>query len=410
MTSGAWVSQEEKPQPVPGRSPHSRRPARTTAEQLFDHFPYGLFTADASGRVLSVNQACREALPQLTGGPASTPIRCCDLICSRLVGDDQPRCLTEDAIASGETQPEIRIDLGTDQAPGALWVTVSPMGDDGRVVFHLRPGEAGDRRRRSEVQLGAARLRVFALGPTRVETSVEGSIGGSWIEQRPGQVLKFLICTRGRIATAEEIAHALWPEAGATALNSVRYFIHILRTRLEPAREARERSRFIESRRGGYSFDPRCVWLDVTDFEQLVGGGLAVLVAGERTVALQRLERAINLYRDDFLSDEPYAEWALAERDRLRELAARCLSALVELRLGEGDLNAASRHARHLADIEPYDSDAQRRHIELSLRRGRRSEAMRRYDMFRRRLQRDFNEEPDFQLIDLLAPGSPSAS
>jgi DNA-binding SARP family transcriptional activator len=376
----------------PGEAPRLRALRLQEVEELFDHFPYGLFTADPSGRVLNVNRACREALPQITSGPSRKPPTCCDLICSRHVQGDRNRCLTEEAIAAGEPLPEFRIDLGPGDGPEAVWVTVSPLGEEGRVIFHLRPGKAGDRRRRTEAQLGAAsRLRVFALGPTRVETSLEGSIGGNWLEQRPGQVLKFLVCTRGRIATAEEIAQAVWPDAGAAALNSVRYFIHVLRARLEPGREARERSRFVESRRGGYSFDPGRVWLDVTEFEQLAGGGLAVLVAGERAAATQRLERAINLYRDDFLSDEPYAEWALAERNRLRELAARTLSALVELRLAEDDLSTASRHARHLADIEPYDSDAQRRHIEISLRRGRRSDAMRRYDLFRRRLRRDFN-------------------
>jgi DNA-binding SARP family transcriptional activator len=401
-------------------SAHPQQRARFRAsrseevEQLFDRFPYGLFTVDASRRVLSVNRACRETLPevaQIADAPISTPLTCCDLICHRLDAGDLSRCLTDEALAAAGPLPEFRIDLGVENDPDAVWLTVSPLGDDGRTVFHLRPGTAGDRRRRTEAEPGAApRLRIFALGPTRVETSLAGSIGGQWTDQRPGQVLKFLVCTRGRIATAEEIAQALWPDAGAVALNSVRYFIHVLRARVEPAREARAPSRFIESRRGGYSFDLRRVWLDVTDFEQLVGAGLAALVAGERPAALQRLERAMNLYRDDFLADEPYAEWALAERNRLRELAARTLAALVELRLGEGDLNAASRHSRHLADIEPYDSDTQRRHIELSLRRGRRSEAMRRYNLFRRRLRRDFNEEPDFQLADLPSPGGPDLS
>jgi DNA-binding SARP family transcriptional activator len=381
-------------------------------EDLFDGFPYGLFTVDASRVVRSINEAGRKILPQIADGPVSTPLSCCDLICHRIAEGDKPQCLADEAIANAGPLPEIRVDLGEQNDPDAVWVTVSPLGQDERAVFHLRPGRAGDRRRRTEALWGTTpRLRIFALGPTRVETSLAGSIGGQWIEQRPGQLLKFLVCARGRVADAEEIAQALWPDAGAGALNSVRYFVHVLRTRLEPTREARTPSQFIESRRGGYSFDMRRVWLDVAEFEQLVGAGLAALVAGERAAARQRLERAMNLYRDDFLADEPYAEWALAERNRLRELAIRTLGALLELRLADGDVNAAARYARHLADMEPYDSDAQRRHIELSLRRGRRSEAARRYNLFRRRLMRDFNQEPDFELAELLAshPDQPSS-
>ena len=37
------------------------------------------------------------------------------------------------------------------------------------------------------------------------------------------------------------------------------------------------------------------------------------------------------MYRGDFLADEPYAEWALHERDRLRDLAAGALRTLAEI-------------------------------------------------------------------------------
>ena len=51
--------------------------------------------------------------------------------------------------------------------------------------------------------------------------------------------------------------------------------------------------------------------------------------------------------------------------------------------------------------MEPYDSDVQRQYIELCLDRGRRTEAIRRYELFRRRLVREFGDEPDFKLDDL---------
>ena len=269
------------------------------------------------------------------------------------------------------------------------------------MIFHLRAEPPADRRGDGDAALTGPRLRVFALGQTRVESSTAGSIGAEWIEQRPGQVLKYLVCSRRRTADADEIAQALWPSRDIRALSSVRYFIHALRNRLEPSRRPKTASAFVESRGGGYRLDPQRVWIDATEFEQLVSAGLAALLAGERDAAVRRLERATDLYRDDFLADEPYADWALAERDRLRELAGRALSALVELRLADGDLDLAGRQARRLAEMEPYDSDVQRRYIELCLERGRRTEAMRRYDLFRKRLAREFGEEPDFKLEDL---------
>ena len=54
-----------------------------------------------------------------------------------------------------------------------------------------------------------------------------------------------------------------------------------------------------------------------------------------------------------------------------------------------------------LAEMEPLDTDVQRLFIELCLKRGRRSEALRRYSVLRKRLMTVFKEEPDFDLARL---------
>ncbi|MDQ1741265.1 MAG: Bacterial transcriptional activator domain, partial [Pseudonocardiales bacterium] len=56
---------------------------------------------------------------------------------------------------------------------------------------------------------------------------------------------------------------------------------------------------------------------------------------------------------------------------------------------------------QRLAELEPLDVEAQRQLLTLLLRRGRRSEAARRYEVVRRRFRRAFGEEPSFQLAEL---------
>lgn len=373
-----------------------------SADDLFDRFPYGLFTANASGQVLTMNDACRSLLLGDIG-PGDRPLSCCELVCA-WVADEPKTCLSERARAAGGPLPEIRVDLPPQGPASAAWVTAAPLGGDERTVFHLRPGNAADRRARQirAEGLEAPRLRILALGHTWIENGPRESEDRQWIEQRPGDLLKYLVCAGPRSVPANEIAAALWPQGDARALSSVRYFVHVLRKRLEPEREPRAPSAFIESGPGGYRINPQRVWVDAAEFEHLVAAGLTALAAGEQGVALERLERAADLYRGDFLADQPYAEWALLERERLRELAGRALRAAIELRLARDDGGEiAAIHARRLAEMEPYDSDAQRRHIEICIRRGRESEAVRRYDLYRRRMAHDFGQEPEFVLADL---------
>ena len=324
-----------------------------------------------------MNSAGRGLLLAQKRGPSRKLLTCCDLVCRQIVRprfDETPACLTRGALAAGGPLEEVQVNLPPHSPAELAWVTVSLLGGDAGAIFHVRADDS-EATQSVGAPVAAGRLRVFAFGRTRVESSAAGSIGGEWIEQRPGQVLKYLICSRGR-RRGRQIAQALWPETDARALSSVRYCTRSALS-LEPTR-ARESRRASSSPGAADSLNTQRVWVDATEFEELVATASRALAAGERETALHRLEPATNLYRGDFLADEPYAEWALAERDRFQELAGRVLRALIELRLAVDDLEGAARHARRLADTEPYDNDAQRRHIELSLRRSRRTEAVRR--------------------------------
>lgn len=240
-----------------------------------------------------------------------------------------------------------------------------------------------------------ARLRIRVLGETTVETA-GGAVDRAWLSQRPGQLLRYLVC-RHQFVAADQIAEALWPAASAGADENVRYLVHLVRRRLEPQRPPRGRSMSVECLGGAYSLSPG-VWVDAHAFEELVGAGLGALHDGEREVALARLGRALELYRGEFLADEPYADWAIMERERLSAIAADALHSAADIYEQRRELGSALDYARRLVEMDRYDSDVQLRVIRLCLRCGRRSEAARRFGAFRSLLLRDFGEEPEFDL------------
>src|SRR6185295_2392823 len=183
----------------------------------------------------------------------------------------------------------------------------------------------------------------------------------------------------------------------------VRHYIHQLREQLEPSRSGRGQSSLLTRDHGGYVLDRERVIVDADEFESEVAAGLSAVEAGDAERACRHLERAARMYGGDFLADEPYAEWAIAERDRLRTVAANALRALADLRLGSDDVEGALSDLERLVELEPYDVDVHRRLIELALRRGRRTEAVRRYNALRRRMLTTFGEELDFSLSDVAA-------
>ena len=109
------------------------------------------------------------------------------------------------------------------------------------------------------------------------------------------------------------------------------------------------------------------------------------------------------MYRGDFLADDPYADWAFTEREYLRALAGKGLATMAQIAVSSGRLVAAADHLQRLAQLEPFDSHVHQMLIEVCLRRGRRTEALRHYHALRARLQRAFGEQPDFELTHVVA-------
>ena len=352
----------------------------------FELFPRAVMVCDRRGRVVAANARLRADLGVTTGGGSS----CCALLgCGRPGTALENRCVTAEVLARGQELEELCVD----SPAGRLRVIAAPLhGDPSHVAIELRP-----ERRSAGVHPSR---RVYTLGGLRVETD-DGPISADWVDQRAGELLRYLVCERRRIAPADAIAEAIWPQAGSAAGNSVRHFVHVLRQQLEPDRERKAQSRYVICRRGGYALASGRVWVDADEFESEARHGRAAAAAGDLATAEARLTRAAQLYQGDFLSDMPYAEWALAERERLRATACEVLRALADIR-AEGS-EAAAACLEQLAAMEPFDNDVQRRLITTWLRLGRRSRAARHYETFRWRLMREFGERPDFELAGLRA-------
>jgi predicted ATPase/DNA-binding SARP family transcriptional activator len=121
----------------------------------------------------------------------------------------------------------------------------------------------------------------------------------------------------------------------------------------------------------------------------------------------ERLEKAVALYRDNFLVDfylpdsSQFEGWAASRREALRRQALAAMGTLTEMHLAQMEFDQAERIARRQLEIDELRESAHRQLMNLLARTGRRRAALRHYETFRQLLFDELEIEPSTETVAL---------
>jgi len=200
-------------------------------------------------------------------------------------------------------------------------------------------------------------------------------------------LLAYLAVESGRPHTRELLASLLW---GGTGDERAR---HNLRQTLLKIRQIC--GDVIISRGDTVQLDPDACRMDVAEFEALAGSEEA-----------DELLACLDLFRGELLDGlsirEPdYAEWLLMARARLWRLGCQVSDRLTRALIDEDRVDEAIRSLERRLSMDPACEPAHRDLMELLGRVGRRSDALRQYEICREALERSLGMEPSAETAQL---------
>ena len=214
-------------------------------------------------------------------------------------------------------------------------------------------------------------------------------------------LLAFLAVEANRPHRRETLMGLLWPDRPqAAARNSLRQALYQLRQTLA---DSKSPAPYLLVSVKEIRFDPTSdYWLDVAEHESCLSAVRARHPQGQGLCpdCLARLETAVELYRGDFLAGFSLPEcprftwWHLLTQEACHRKAMETLSFLINTYEAQQEHGKVGRHACRQIELEPWRESAYRRYMRILALSGQEGEALRQYEICRKRLAEGMRIEP----------------
>ncbi|MCW3490444.1 BTAD domain-containing putative transcriptional regulator [Dethiobacter alkaliphilus] len=236
-------------------------------------------------------------------------------------------------------------------------------------------------------------LQIITLGQFMVRRGEKVLSQNSSRSNKLWELFKFLITRRDQGMLPEYIVETLWPDGEyADARRALRTPVYRLRQLIDSDCNSGESS--ILFSQGCYNWNPECdYWLDVDEFERLYHQAQE-LSTKNTSAAIELYQKALSLYRGEYLPECSYSEWVLPVRNYYRRLYLQSVLGLTELLKEEANNREIINVYEKVFLIEPYEEEFHTRYLEALLMQGNNKKALSHYEYITAALYRELGIKP----------------
>ncbi|MBK8904516.1 MAG: tetratricopeptide repeat protein [Anaerolineaceae bacterium] len=225
-------------------------------------------------------------------------------------------------------------------------------------------------------------LYATTLGQFSLRRGNQPIVDAAWGSPKAQTLFKYFLTHAGEPVHREDLLNLFWPEtlddeqARNKARGNLNQLIFSVRQALEPYLPSRIHSRYLPLENDVYTLLlPEGSEVDIQLFEEAMNSAERARKTNDIDSVLTHYERAVALYRGQYLIENKYEDWCIKRRDQLQRLALRGLYELASTYLNLQEFEAAAAHSRRLLAMEPWHEDGCALLIKALLASGKVSEA-----------------------------------
>ena len=301
---------------------------------------------------------------------------------------------------------ELNVEGANDYALHLLSIRPSPLADEGleRVSKHLsvKVKEKVWEIRRKVHRSKVPRLSLETLGGFRVIRGDHVIEEDEWDRSQPKQLLKVIVSYGTKGIPKEALIDQLWPEERPKAAESdFKTALQRLRKSLEPTIHKDFGSSYIHLHDNVVSIDSELCEVDVDQFLSLFKKGEEMEKTGDAREALSNYNRAVEMYKGDFLADELYIPWADKKREELKEKYIELLTRTAHLHDRQGALKKATECYKKAIQADPLLEESYQKLMTLYSSKGMYNEALKIFVACKKALMKELKTKPDPMTVAL---------
>lgn len=209
-------------------------------------------------------------------------------------------------------------------------------------------------------------------------------------------ILKYLLANRGRPVSQDHLMGWLWPESNLKkarwSLNSA---IHGLRKLLSGCQSSSVSVNYVSLEDGYYRLSSSVrVTSDVEEFDECHRRGRHLEKNDQMRKAAIEYEKAIELYRGDYLVEDLYEDWTMVERERLSNAYMDILGRLAVHYMEVEQHQESIRTCYRVLEKDRCHEDSYRLLMRCYARLGLRARALHQYRMCEQILEQEYGTSP----------------
>ncbi len=230
-------------------------------------------------------------------------------------------------------------------------------------------------------------VEVRTLGAFHVLVNGVPTSPTSWQSKKARDLLKLLICKRGRPVHREVLIENLWPDEDLhKTSNRLSVTLSTIRSVLDPGKE-HDGDHYLATDRDTVHLRLDRIGCDVDSFLEEAQAALEEHRRAPSISSWARLKTVEASYVGDFMEEDPYADWAVNLREEARQLYLSCVRAIAGYACDRLEYDEAIRYELRLLERDPFDEGAHLGLVRAMTALGRHGEAFRLYRTYVARME-----------------------